>query len=102
VSERQPEDDYFARIDAEKKAKLKAQHDAEQGEAAKEQRRVLHHHKCGKCGADMDTIGFRGVEIEVCGECGAVLLDKGELEELAGSDSSGVIRSVFGSLFSKD
>jgi Zn-finger nucleic acid-binding protein len=37
----------------------------------------------------MDTQLFKGVEIERCAGCGAVLLDPGELEELAGKDQSG-------------
>ncbi len=33
---------------------------------------------------------FKGVEIDVCGDCGAVLLDPGELEQLAGEESHGL------------
>ena len=41
-----------------------------------------------KGGGDMKPRDFKGVEIDVCGDCGAVLLDPGELEQLAGSDRS--------------
>lgn len=95
MSERNLEDEYFAKLDAEAKAKLRARLDAEEETMTKEQRRQLHLHKCGKCGAPMDTKTFRGIEIEVCPECGAVLLDPGELEELAGKDSTGVFTSFF-------
>lgn len=95
MSERNLEDEYFAKLDAEAKARLKARLDAEQEQFAREQRRHLHFHKCGKCGADMETRTFRGVEIEVCPECGAVLLDPGELEELAGEDKTDLLRSFF-------
>lgn len=90
------EDEYFRRLDQEAKAKLKAKLDREHAEADRVARIALHHHKCGKCGASMTTRAFRGIEIEMCDECGAVLLDPGELEALAGQDGS----EMFGSFFS--
>lgn len=95
MAERNQEDEYFARLDAEAKAKLKAKLEQEEGSLSREQRRQTYLNKCGKCGADMDTTTFRGVEIEVCPECNAVLLDPGELEQLAGNDSTDVFTSFF-------
>lgn len=92
------EDDYFARIDREKKAALKAKLEAEAAEKALEDRKQLHHLKCGKCGGDMAPRLFKGVEIDVCGDCGSVLLDPGELEELAGEE--GTILQGLAELFS--
>ena len=99
MSKKQADDDYFVRLEAEKIAKLKAKEEAEAEAQAKVERKELHHHKCGKCGGDMNTVTFRGVEIEVCPDCGAVLLDNGELETLAGQDNSGVLSDFFGSIF---
>ncbi len=93
-----PEEEYFHREEKEKLAKLRAQAEAEQAAAALVARRELHWHKCGKCGADMASKIFKGVEIEVCGECGAVLLDNGELEKVAGADAKGAI-DVLSDLF---
>ena len=95
MSERDIEDEYFQRIEKEKKAALKAKLDAEAAEKAKAERKQRHFNKCGKCGADMDTKVFRGIEIEQCPECSAVLLDPGELEELAGKDNSATLSSFF-------
>jgi hypothetical protein len=89
------EDEYFKKRDMEAKAKLKAKLDAQKAEAEKAARMELHFLKCGKCGSDMVTQVFRGIEIERCGNCGAVLLDPGELEELAGDDQSDLITSFF-------
>lgn len=89
------EEDYFRKLDQEAKAKLKAKLDEEQSTHAREARVALHRHKCGKCGGDMSTHVFRGLEIEVCGECSAVLLDPGELEALAGQDSTAMFSSFF-------
>jgi hypothetical protein len=94
VADRKPEEEYFARVEAEQKEKLRQQIDAESAVAAAEQLRLLHWHKCGKCGNDMTTHMFRGQDIEVCGHCGSVLLDKGELEAFAGHDRSGVFASI--------
>ncbi len=92
------EEEYFARLEQEKKARLAAELAERRAQEELEARKALHYLKCGKCGADMDTRPFRGVEVEICPECGAVLLDPGELEELAGEDRSGVIR-MLGELF---
>lgn len=89
------EEDYFRKLDEEAKAKLKARLDAEQAVADRVARRELHFLKCGKCGADMQSQVFRGIQIEVCVECGAVLLDPGELQTLAGADSTAVFSSFF-------
>ncbi len=99
MSERKQEEQYFERIEREKKEKLKAQLEKESAVSQSVQERMLHWNKCGKCGASMDTKMYRGVEIELCSRCGAVLLDAGELEKLAGADSSGFftgVRSLFG------
>ena len=99
VSDARPEDDYFARLELEKKRKLKEQMLENEAAEAKEKRKALHYNKCGKCGDDMDTIPFRGVEIEICASCGAVLLDPGELEQLAGKDNGGTISNLFETFF---
>ncbi len=90
------EDEYFHKLDQEAKARLRARLEAELTEKESEERKRLHFHRCGKCGSQMDTIVFRGVEVERCQNCGAVLLDPGELEELAGSDQTAVFSSFFG------
>ena len=95
------EDDYFAKLDQEARAKLKAKLDAQDEARSRAERRAAHFHRCGKCGAGMDTHTFRGVDIEVCPECGAVLLDKGELETLAGHDDHGTIITGILQLFGR-
>jgi len=90
------EEEYFHKQQQEQLAKLREiaamESEASAAEAAKE----LHYHMCGKCGKPMKTEIFKGVEIERC-ECGAVLLDPGELEQLAGEDQSGFFSGLFGS-----
>ena len=95
MADRKQEEDYFARIEREKKEALKAKLEAENDAAAKAERKARHWNKCGKCGADMQTQGYKGVDIEVCPECGAVLLDPGELQTLAGEDHSSFVADLF-------
>ncbi len=91
------EQEYFHKLAQEQLAKLREVAAIENAEAAAAAARELHFHKCGKCGADMKTEIFKGVEIERCPSCGAVLLDPGELEQLAGKDESGFFASLCGS-----
>lgn len=89
------EEEYFHKLDQEAKTKLRARLDAEHAAEDRIARRALHFLKCGKCGGDMLTQPFRGIEIEVCQDCQAVLLDPGELATLAGEDSTGTFSSFF-------
>ncbi len=90
------ENKYFEKLEAEKRARMKAELEEQKKAEALTKRKELHWLKCGKCGADMDTVIFRGVEIEICPDCGAVLLDQGELEQLAGADQSGIFSHLKG------
>ncbi len=93
------ESEYFAREDREKKEKLAQTLAAERAEAERAERKALHANRCGKCGGVLAAELFRGVQIDVCGDCHSVLLDPGELETLAGEDRAGVVgtlASLFG------
>ena len=90
----QQEEDYFRKQDQEKLRAMREESDRQKNEAEAEDRRKRHHFKCGKCGGDMSTQIFKGIEIEVCGNCGAVLLDPGELEQLVGKDEGGRIKAL--------
>lgn len=97
------EDEYFAKLEAEKKARLATIMAGKDAEADAARLKELHFHHCGKCGQEMFSTHFKGVEIEVCAHCGAVLLDPGELQELAGEDRHGLLAGIartfkFGSL----
>ena len=88
------ENSYFTTLEIEKMKALRRKLEAEADEKSKAELKALHYLKCGKCGHDMDTVPFRGIEIEVCTNCKAVLLDPGELQELVGEDQSGVISTL--------
>ncbi|MFT4975710.1 MAG: Zn-finger nucleic acid-binding protein [Myxococcota bacterium] len=88
------EEEFFHRQDQEKLRQLReaaAEQKAEEHEAAL---KALHYFHCGKCGHQMKTQVFRGLDIEICSHCGAVLLDPGELEELVGEDKGSIARNL--------
>lgn len=91
---KEAEEEYFARIEREQKARLAEEIAKEKAVADRAARKLLHFMKCGKCGGDLHPRPFRGVEIDVCADCGVVLLDPGELEQLSGNDEGGVISSI--------
>ena len=89
-----PEEEYFHQQEREKLEKLRREAETARNQQAAADLKELHFHKCGKCGNDMDTSLYKGIEIEVCATCGSVLLDPGELQELAGEDDSGFFQAV--------
>ncbi len=94
MSTNKPEEEYFARLEAEKKRRLALLLDDEEQADKSRVLKELHFMHCGKCGNEMFTTQFRGVDIEVCPVCGSVLLDPGELQQLAGEDRSGTLDTI--------
>jgi len=101
MSKNNPEEEYFKRQELQKLAALRAEQEQENIQKALAERKELHYNRCGRCGGLMEPKIFQGVEIDICPSCGAVLLDPGELEELAGSESSGVMDYI-GAFFQSD
>ena len=93
------EEEYFAREEAEKLHRLHQERLEKADEAAREELKKQHWMHCPKCGWDLETIKWRGVDIEKCFHCGVVVLDDGELEKLAGQEDEGLLGGLFG-LFS--
>ncbi|MFT5684425.1 MAG: ribosomal protein S27E [Myxococcota bacterium] len=90
----QQEEDYFRQQDQEKLRVMREEAALKKAAEEEAERRKLHHFKCGKCGHDMATQIFKGIEIEVCSSCSAVLLDPGELEQLVGEDEGGRVKAL--------
>jgi ribosomal protein L40E len=51
---------------------------------------------CPKCGGEMRTHRRNGVTIEQCRKCHGIFLDRGELEQLLGRESSFLGRDGLG------
>jgi Zn-finger nucleic acid-binding protein len=53
--------------------------------------------KCPKCGADLRTEEYHGIQIERCPECNGTWFDAGEAEDLLRREDAGVI-NIFRSM----
>ena len=85
------EDEYFARRDAD----LLRQQRASAQQAAAQTERKSHYMKCPKCGYDLITGDWDGIQIDQCTHCHGVWFDAGEAESLLKSPQSNVLSRVF-------
>jgi hypothetical protein len=88
------EDEYFAKLDAERIKELRAKLDAEREAAARKQSLM----KCPKCGGDLKEVTIRNVKVDTCNDCHGMWLDAGELEMIgSGGDNAvtGFVRDIF-------
>ena len=84
------EDEYFARRDAELLRQQRAA--AQQAAAASE--RKSHYMKCPKCGYDLITGDWDGVQIDQCTHCHGIWFDAGEAEGLLKTGAPGMMGRV--------
>lgn len=77
-----PEEEYFARLEAERRRKLAEERQATMQEDERQQQRTLHFMKCPKCGMQLEEIAFGDVRVDKCFSCEGMWLDKGELETI--------------------
>jgi acetyl-CoA carboxylase beta subunit len=81
------EDEYFAK----ESAQLLKRRQAEAAERKEVAARKAHYMKCPKCGADLFTEEYHGIQIDRCSDCAGMWLDAGEAEDLLMREDVGVI-----------
>lgn len=84
------EEEYFAKREAEI---LRARRAAAERVALEAERRS-HYLKCPKCGGDLVSEDYQGVQIERCPEDGGIWLDAGELEALRARGGESVVGTL--------
>ena len=91
------EEEYFARMEFEKKKKVEEEKHKKLAKEEKEQIKGLHYMRCPKCGMELIEIDFKGINIDKCSECEGVWLDAGELEGVSKLEKTGLDKlfSVF-------
>jgi len=82
------EEEYFARIEAEKKKRIAEERASELKQKQREELKKLHWMHCPKCGTELQTITYKDVEVDRCFQCNGTWLDEGELEKLAGIEKT--------------
>jgi hypothetical protein len=55
--------------------------------------------KCPKCGADLHTETFHGIQVDRCPECHGIWLDNGELALLMKHEDPGALSRVMNDLW---
>ena len=92
------EDEYFARRDAEWIRERRAELDAERKKKGVTQPRP----KCPRDQSDLEEREFLNVKIDVCGTCGGVWFDAGELEMVLHMPRAELLRIVSVASAAKD
>lgn len=87
------EEEYFARLEFEKKRKAAEERERRMKDDERRQLRELHNMRCPRCGMELVEIEYRGVTIDKCTACAGIWLDAGELERIM-SDASGFLGGV--------
>ena len=91
------EEEYFARIEFEKRKKIEEEKHKQLAEQEKKKLQELHHMRCPKCGMELIEIDYKSIKVDRCSECDGVWLDVGELEAVSKLEKSGMDKlfSVF-------
>ncbi len=76
------EDEYFARLEVERRRKVAEEREAKQAKEERERARELHFMKCPKCGSQLEEFALEQVRIDKCLSCEGIWLDAGELETI--------------------
>ncbi len=76
------EEEYFARLEIERKKKLEIERQKIIAEEEKKRLKELHFMHCPKCGMDLKEIEYNKIKVDKCFNCEGIWLDNGELESL--------------------
>lgn len=91
------EEEYFARLEFEKKKQAEEEKQKKMAEEEKKRQRALHHMKCPKCGMELIEIDYKNIKVDKCSSCEGIWLDPGELDAVSKLEKSGLDKlfSVF-------
>lgn len=90
------EEEYFAKLELEKKKQWEKERAAKMAEGEKQKLKDLHYMKCPKCGMDLHTIQVEGIAVDRCVSCNGTWFDAGEMEDLVKHHDSGLFGRVMG------
>lgn len=89
------EEEYFARMEFERKKKIEEEKHQRLAEEEKKKLQELHYLRCPKCGMELIEIDFRNIKADKCSECGGIWLDAGEIDAVAKLEKT-VLDRLFG------
>jgi len=79
VKPSEKEEEYFARLEVERKRKLGEERHGQLKEEERQRMKALHFMRCPKCGMDLQEIDFKGIKVDKCFGCEGLWVDAGEL-----------------------
>ena len=91
------EDEYFARLEFERRRKVLDERESQVAEEERQRILAVARGRCPKCGAELVPVPFRGIELDKCSRCQGVWLDFGELDQVVAEDKGflGGVRRIF-------
>ena len=89
------EEEYFARLEFERRKKVEEEKHRQMADAEKRQRKELHFMHCPKCGMKLIEVDYKSLKIDRCSACDGVWLDAGELDAAVDLEK-GLLGRIFG------
>ena len=89
------EEEYFARLEFERRKKVEEEKHRQMADAEKRQRKELHFMHCPKCGMKLIEVDYKSLKVDRCSACDGVWLDAGELEAAVVLER-GLLGRIFG------
>lgn len=89
------EDEYFGRLEFERRKKVLEENQKEMKAKEREEIKKAHWMHCPKCGMEMVEIEFQGLLLDKCSDCGGLYFDSGELDQLLDKNKPGFATKVF-------
>ncbi len=89
------EDEYFARMEFERRKKAEDETRAKLEGEEKNRLKALHFMHCPKCGMPLIEINYKDIAVDKCSACEGVWLDAGELEAVSQLEQ-GMVDKWFG------
>ena len=95
VKPSEKEEEYFARLEFDRRKKLEEEARIKLEEAEKERLKNLHYMHCPKCGMKLIEISYKDILVDKCSSCDGVWLDAGELDAISKLEK-GTLDKLFG------
>jgi hypothetical protein len=93
VKPSEQEEEYFARLEFERRKQALAKQQPPAGTEAYQQQVAVNQFRCPKCGAALVQMHYKGIEIDKCSHCQGIWLDCGELERML-TDEQGFLKAL--------
>jgi uncharacterized protein len=93
VKPSEQEEEYFARLEFERRKQALAEQQPLADVEATQQQVAVTQFRCPKCGASLIEMHYKGIEIDKCSRCQGIWLDSGELERML-PEEQGLMRTL--------